>query len=838
MSVRALFRNLALLAAICMSTSAFAQTQYCVSGLSGLRSALDDAEIDGTDSVIRIRSGTVTMSQDAVYEPEVESIIPAGKLTIRGGYNADCSSYSLAAGATTLSSSNGSRLSIRTLTGDASVAGLTFQGTHLSMISIVLSDCPGSRRLFSLSRVRINGAGFAAVGWCHHVKIANSLFTSPVAVPGSGFAADTGVGVDLPFNEEGYGSSSNLTMVNSTISGGRLDIDSDSAAPGTAYLYNSIFSRSGDDIFSSADVYARNNRYDGISYSGSAGLVGGSGENTSVAAQLDAQFIPQPGSPAVNTGTSAVPDGLAEVDQAGNDRVIGARPDMGALESPVDGTGVYTVTNTNASGTGSLAWALNLANTDPAYNQIRFNIPGGCPKRITPGGSLQVYGSVSFDGSTQPGAVPNTGEQALWNGAPCIVLNGGGTRGIGIEAMGDLATNGGHITVRALAFENYDLAVGLVFGTAHSVQGSQFGGVVAASGGGSAITLAGNTDAIAILGGSDTNIGGSAVSSRNLISGSSGVGVHIAQFLGGGGNGNRIINNVFGLSRNSLTALPNGTGILINGGDNEVTGNLIAGSTVDGIRIAGDNATGNRVVDNTIGGGTGAFSLIPPNGRMGIMVENGAWKNTIGPDNAVGRNGDDGVRIYLDAGGRNRINGNTFAFNDALGIDLGSNGVSANDNDPSFCPIDGGCVANRGQNFPSLSKAIRMRTGAIPVGRPINVRGTLRSVPGGPYRVELFAGASCEANGHGEGQRLVGAVEFSIPNLAYCPVPGGACLACSDGNCTEGFSLWISELDAIEGDSITATATSPSGDTSEFSACEELVDEIEEDRIFADDFED
>lgn len=816
--------------------SAFADTEYCVGTSSGLRDALVDAAADGDDSLVKIRSGTITMALDAVYRPGAESVLPAGRLTIRGGYNSDCSAYSTTAGATRLVSTNGSRLQATTLTGDVTVAGLTFDGTHLTMTSTAGSYCPGSRRLFSLSSVRITGAGFRGTGWCHNLKIVNSLFASPVAVPDSGLAADTAVGIDLAYNEEGFGSASRLTMVNSTITGGRLEIRGDAAAPGIASLYNSIFSRAaGADIFSSARVLARNNRFDGISFTGSGFLLGDSGENTSAGAQLDANFVPQPGSPAVNSGTSAVPDGLAEVDHTGNDRVIGARPDMGALESPVDGTGVYTVTNANASGSGSLAWALDLANSDAGFNRIRFSIPGSCPKRITPGGPLQVRESVAFDGFSQPGTLTNTAEVGF-NGAPCIVLNGGATRGIGIETTSALSTNSGYVSVKGIAFENYDVAISLAFGTRHRIEGSQFGGLVPASGGGSAITLAGNGRAISIIGGTDTTIGGSSPSQRNLIGSSGEMGVQITQFLGAGGNGNRIVNNVIGLDRNGAFALPNATGIVITGGGNEVAENYIAGNTVDGIRLAGSNARGNVVADNLIGGTAGSLSLITPNGRMGVMIENGAWENEIGPGNTIARNGDDGVRVYSDAGGRNRINGNVIALNTAMGIDLGSNGVSANDPDPLFCSGDGGCIANRGQNFPLIASATRVRSGAFPVGRPVNIRGTLRSTIGS-YRIEVFGNASCDANGYGEGRRLLGAIEMTIPNAAYCPTPGGACLACSEGNCTRDFSVWIPELDVTPGDAISATATSAVGDTSEFAACRALVDEADNDLIFANGFE-
>ncbi|MBB5207633.1 right-handed parallel beta-helix repeat-containing protein [Chiayiivirga flava] len=833
-----LWRPFAALLLFACATPAFALTEYCVGSSSGLRAALNDAEVDGDDSLVRIRSGTIVLAQDAIYDAELEGVVPAGDLTLRGGYNSDCSDYSLAAGATVIDSTNASRLSIITETGNVAVNGLTFDGAFLRMISQTLAPCPGSRRQFSTSRVRIDGASLDVSAWCHDVKISNSLFTNGVALPGGGLSGDVGVGIYLAFNEEAYNRASKLTMINSTISNGRLQLVSQNGLPGSAAIYNSVFVRSGNEIVSDANLYIRNSRYDGIGFGNGALLQPGSGENSAAAAQLDASYVPQPGSPAVNLGTSNVPGGLTSVDHTGNDRVIGARPDMGALESPTDGSGVYTVTNTNASGNGSLAWALEQSNLDDGFNQIRFNIPGGCPKRITPGTSLKVYESVFFDGSTQPGHVANT-QEIGFDGQPCIVLNGGGTRGIGIETMGDLNAGNGFVSVRGLAFENYDLAISLAFGTAHRVQGSQFGGPISGSGGGSSTTLAGNTQAIAILGGTDTVIGGDSPAQRNMIAASSDIGVWILQFLGGGGNDNRVVNNLIGLDRFGATAVPNGTGIVVNGGNNEILGNRIGGNSVDGIRIAGDNARGNVVQGNWIGGGTGSLSLTTGNGRMGVMLEGGAWANAIGPDNLIGRNGDDGVRVMPDAGGYNSINGNRIARNDALGIDLGSNGVSTNDPDPGFCQPPEGCSANAGQNFPVLTDAVRARTGLIPVDTPVRIEGTLRSLPGGPYRIEVFGGDACDANGYGEGQRLLAAKSLTIENEPYCPDGGGLCFACTEFNCTAGFTVWVSEVGVAPGDAITLTATSPGGNTSEFSQCMTLVDEnTAGDAIFADGFED
>ncbi len=825
-----ILRLLVLFLTAALASTALADTEYCVSSPASLQSALDQAEVDLDDSLIKVQSGTYNLSTNLVYNPELEYIIPIGRLTIRGGYNAGCTSYSLTPGATTITSSNQSALRIRTSTGHASIAGLTFQGSPLEMFSPVLSACPSQRRTFKLLRVRVNQAMFEGVAWCHNVLIENSLFTNSIATSGSGYPGDTGVGIYLAYNDDTYDSASKLTMINSTVANGRMDLASlDDGRQGAAYLYNSIFHRpAGNDISSEAHIFVRHSRFDGISYSGGAFQLSGSGGNVSATPQLDVNYVPVAGSPMINAGTSIVPDGLPATDHAGSDRVIGANVDIGALESPIDGTGVYVVTNTNASGAGSLVQALANANAESGFNRIDFNISGSCPRTISLSGALQVRDGVSFNGWSQPGSVLNTSENGF-NAVPCVVLSGNG--GIGIEAMGTIGS--GRISVSGLAFQGFDLAIALAFGSGHTIYGNQFGGRIGESG----PVLSGNMQGIALIGGGDTIIGGTSLAYRNLIGDSSDVGVLITTFLGLGGDDNSVLNNLIGVDKNGSGDLGNGTGLRISGGYNLIRGNRIGRNTIDGILLTTANAEGNRIEDNHIGGGVDFFGSAAGNGRMGVMVQSDAHDNVIGPDNNIGRNGDDGVRIMPTAGGRNRITGNRIGRNSALGIDLNVNGVGTNTPDPVLCDPDLGCAANRDQNYPILSSAERRTSGFVPVGRPIRVTGTLRSTFGGPYRLEVFAGDSCDANGYGEGITPVAAAFLTIENQPYCP-GGPLCFACTDFNCTAPFTVWLPEAEVAIGDTVTVTATSSGGDTSEFSACMTVVEQPDNDLIFADGFED
>lgn len=824
--------SLSLAAALLQSPAASALTEYCVGTPGQLQNALDQAEIDGDDSLVKLRSGTWTLTADLAYEPELEWVVPAGRLTVRGGYNADCSSYSLARGATTLQG-NGHQLRFETVTGPVSLAGITVVDGDVLLYSPVLSTCPAQKREFNVRRLQLRGGLLDVVALCHDVAIENSLLADGSAPPGSGVPGDTALAVYLAVDEDQPPSSS-LRMSNSTVVNGRVKVINCCDGRSTVYLYNNVFDRpAGAEIFSEANVLAVNNRYDGLVFENGAVPVVGSANNVSANPQLGPDQVPVAGSPMINSGTANQPGGLPTTDLAGGERVVGAGVDRGALESPVDGTGVYTVTNGNAGGTGSLAWAVDLANQEAGSNTIRFDIPGGCPRRIALAAPLQVRDTVLIDGWSQPGSTTNTSETGF-NARPCVILDGGGTIAIGIEAMGEMASGARRMTVRGLAFEGFALAMALPFGSDHAVQGNQFGGRVGDGG----PMLSGNQQAIGLIGGGRTRIGGWNAAARNLIGGSSDVGVLITTFLGGGGDDNEVINNLIGLDRNGVSALPNGTGIRINGGFNRIAGNRIAGNTVDGILLSGEQAEGNRIEDNLIGAGAGPVTLLPGNGRMGVMVQSNAHDNVIGPGNTVARNGDDGIRIMASAGGRNTLTANHIARNDALGIDLGANGVTANDPDPSICDPDLGCPGNRGQNFPVLTEAERRTSGIIPVGRPIRVAGTLRSVIGGPYTIEVFGSDSCDANGHGEGRYPLASVQLTLTNAPYCPPGSAICIQCQSLNCTAPFSLWLPELDLAVGDAVTATATSPGGDTSEFSACRTVGLEVGNDLIFADGFED
>ena len=135
----------------------------------------------------------------------------------------------------------------------------------------------------------------------------------------------------------------------------------------------------------------------------------------------------------------------------------------------------------------------------------------------------------------------------------------------------------------------------------------------------------------------------------------------------------------------------------------------------------------------------------------------------------------------------NAILSNSIFDNGSLGINLNPGGVTANDvQDP-----DGG--ANNLQNFPVLLSALSN-------GSVTTVAGALNSTPATTFTLQFFASLSCDPSGNGEGKRLLGSTTVTTNR-------GG------------NIRFFVTVRPAQRGEFVTATATDPNNNTSEFSAC-------------------
>ena len=156
-----------------------------------------------------------------------------------------------------------------------------------------------------------------------------------------------------------------------------------------------------------------------------------------------------------------------------------------------------------------------------------------------------------------------------------------------------------------------------------------------------------------------------------------------------------------------------------------------------------------------------------------------------GAGNTIAFNGFGGVQVFDGAG--HSVLGNSIHSNGDLGIDLGFDGVTPND------PGDADEGPNDFQSFPVLTTATS--------GAGTALAGTLNAAPNATFRVELFSSPQCDPSGHGEGR-----VFLAARNVATAASGNGS------------FALNVPRV--APGHIVTATATNPSGSTSEFSACQ------------------
>jgi titin len=175
------------------------------------------------------------------------------------------------------------------------------------------------------------------------------------------------------------------------------------------------------------------------------------------------------------------------------------------------------------------------------------------------------------------------------------------------------------------------------------------------------------------------------------------------------------------------------------------------------------------------------------NAGAGVLVQGGGGNLIGGVESSAGNtiafNGRGGVHVHSS---EEAIRGNSIFGNNGLGIELGLDGVTPNDRGDA----DDG--ANRLQNCPVLTSLARNRG-------QVTLRGTLASRPLTPFQIELFDSRDADPTGHGEGGMFLFAFPVATNRKGVAKFRVG--LAAS------------LRADAF----VTATATDPNQNTSEFS---------------------
>lgn len=485
------------------------------------------------------------------------------------------------------------------------------------------------------------------------------------------------------------------------------------------------------------------------------------------------------------------------------------------VDAPSNTVGGTVVGARNIISGGATTGVVIGGNAGPG-NQVQGNfigtdVTGTQPLGQTFGGGVDLVGPNNIVGGTSPGAGNVISANGGTGGVTLVSIPGSAATGnlvqgnlIGTDVTGtiDLGNSFGLFIQNASG----NVIGGTTAGARNNISGNNNQGVLLTASGTTGNQVQGNfigTDVTGTLdlgnsqqgvlissGASNNTIGGTAAGARNIISGNAQSGVQIQNT----GSQNQVIGNFIGTDVSGTVDLGNfGDGVNINISSNNVVGgitpgagNVISGNKVNGVRIL---ANGNQVQGNFIGTDvTGSASI--GNTDSGVRVF-GSNNRIGGARNIIANNGSAGVFVGLGLnnvfGVGNEFLSNSMFSNGGLAIDLGGDGVTPNDSDDK----DPG--PNNFQNFPVL-------TAAFPSGTRLNIQGTLNSTANTTFTVQFFANSNCDPSGFGEGEALIGSTQVT-----------------TDASSNASFTFFAAG--AQPGQSITATATDPAGNTSEFSNC-------------------
>jgi hypothetical protein len=314
----------------------------------------------------------------------------------------------------------------------------------------------------------------------------------------------------------------------------------------------------------------------------------------------------------------------------------------------------FLVTNTLDSGAGSLRQAILNANATAGTSTINFSIGTGGAQTINVRSPLPALTNpVVINGAAQPG----------YAGQPLVELNGA-LAGSGAPGL-DL--RGGSSTVQGLAINRFGGAGILLDSASNTVANDYIGtdltGTVALP----------NSSGVYVNGTANNVIGGTTAAARDVISGNTSSGVYL---YGAGATGNTVEGDFIGTDASGSGALGNGTGVeLIYAPYNNIggyaAGNVISANTLDGVFIEGSTAWGNVVQSNMIG--TDVSGSSPLGNYIGVFVYE-APNTSIGSEwgygNTISDNRDDGVAILGSDARFNHVQNNTIMNNSGNGVTI------------------------------------------------------------------------------------------------------------------------------------------------------------------------
>ena len=441
---------------------------------------------------------------------------------------------------------------------------------------------------------------------------------------------------------------------------------------------------------------------------------------------------------------------------------------------------------TDAAGTGRIANGIGVYIIGGATgNTVGGAVPGG--RNVI---SYNSGDGIHLDGG---GTTGNLVQGNFLGTNPSGTAGAGGSSGSGVYITGGASNNtiGGMTTAARNIISAYADGILIVNGNSNLIQGNFIGTDVSGT---AALGNAG--PGVRIAGGSNNVVGGTAAGAGNVISGNLQYGIDL---YGNSTISNTVQGNFIGTNSSGTAALGNGSnGVYTSvgaanntiGGGTAAARNVISGNVGHGVAVSGVGSNGNLVQGNYIGTDVNGVGSVGNQGD-GIRVDSGAANNAIGvaSGNLIAFNAK-GVVVTGPGSTGNAIETNAIFSNTGLGIDLNDDGVTAN------TPGGPHSGPNNLQNYPVL-------TSALSSSGTTNVTGTLNSTPNTTFRIELFGNSACDSSGHGQGLNLLGSSSVSTDNSGNAPV-------------SFNFSTSL-----IGSGSLSATATDPAGNTSEFSACQQ-----------------
>ena len=483
---------------------------------------------------------------------------------------------------------------------------------------------------------------------------------------------------------------------------------------------------------------------------------------------------------------------------------------------------------------------------------INFNIAGAGVKTISATGTPEptIVKPLTINGYSQPGASANTLANA--DNAVILIQLDGTAAGAGANGL-TLGAGSSGSTIKGLDIATFSGNGIVVQSNGNSILGNFVGVDPTGTSRRPNGTFPTSGDGILILNASNNQVGSPNAADRNIASGNALNGIHIVGSLTAPATGNMIQGNFVGVAADGKSSVGNRTepapapgaaegnnlgGIEISGGNLNTIGGTAAGARnvvgLNGLGIQLDNGAQQNLIQGNFSG-VGADGVTPAGNLLqGIVLrssngfaaplgpaqpgEPGVSFNIIGgtaagAGNLVEFNGTSGITVFgnpVSASGLpnvgNAILGNNVfengrtssAATPLIGIDLSNtfvfpkdDGPTPNDSKGHGAPND----PNNFQNFPVL-------TSVASNSNQTAISGTLtQSVsPNMTFRIEFFANDADPLGLPAEGQQFIGFVNTTTN---------------ASGVATFNTSFSIA---VTPGRIVSATATDPLGNTSEFSA--------------------